>query len=106
MALIELVAATELILFSCSRAKANRARKQRVLMGSGLGSLCLPIIDEYLKRKTAGASRAEIFVASQLARVCRRAVQTRSFQSLLLHGIRSVVKRRSKRLISPWRITQ
>jgi len=105
MVLIELVAATELILFSCSWVKRRGARKQQVLMGSGVDSLRLPMIDEYLRRSTSGASRLQIFVASKLAGICRQAAHTRSFEYLVLHGIRSALKRRSKSRISPWRIT-
>lgn len=105
MALIELVAATELMLFSCSWVKRRGARKQQVLMGGGVDSLHLPIIDEYLRRNTSGASSLQVRVASQVARVCRRAVHTRSFEYLLVHGIRSALKRRSKSRSSSWRIS-
>jgi hypothetical protein len=105
MALIELVAATELMLFSCSWAKRSRARKQQMLMGRRSESTPLSIIDKYLKRKTTGASRAEVFIASQLARVCRRAVHTRSLEYVLLHVIRTaVLKRRSKLLNTQGRV--
>jgi hypothetical protein len=39
--------------------------------------IVLPLVDQYLKRKTAGASRFQVFVASKLAGVCRKAVHTR-----------------------------
>ena len=95
MALIALIAAAEAMLFSASGAKRNQARRQQVLMGNSLDSVrALPLVDTYLKRKTAGASRVQMFVASKLAEVCRRAVQTRSFEYLLLHVIRTAIKRR------------
>jgi hypothetical protein len=98
MALIALIAAAEAMLFSASGVKRTQARKQRVLMGNSLDSKrCLPFVDEYLKRKTAGASRVQVFVASRLAEVCRQAVDTRSFEYLLLHVMRStLLKYRSK----------
>jgi aryl carrier-like protein len=72
MALIALIAAAEAMLFSASGAKRNQARRQQVLMGNGLDSVRgLPLVDEYLKRKTAGASRVQVFVASKLAEVFR-----------------------------------
>ncbi len=50
-------------------------------MGNSVNSIrCLPPIDDYLKRKTAGANRLHVFVASKLADVCRRVVHTRSFE--------------------------
>lgn len=101
--LIEIAAVLELLLFACAWAKRRRAQRCQVFMGRGC-SIHLPIVDDYLKRQTAGASRAEIFVASQIAGICRRAVHTRSFESLLLYGIRSSVQRRNNRQ-SNWRIT-
>jgi hypothetical protein len=106
MTLITLVAAAEAMLYSASWSKRNRARRQQVLMGNSLNSArVLPLVDTYLKRKTAGASKVQVFVASNLAEVCRRAVYTRSFEYLLLHVIRTtVLKRRSKLAISSGRI--
>jgi hypothetical protein len=100
--LIEIAAVLELLLFTCAWAKRKRVQRLQVFMGKK-DSIRLPMLDQYLKRQTAGASRAEAFVASRLAAVCRKAVQTDSFQSLLLHGIRSVRSR--KLLTSTWRIT-
>jgi hypothetical protein len=104
MTVIALIAAAEVMLFSASGAKRNQARRQRVLMGNSLDSFrSLPLVDKFLKRKTAGASRVQLFVASKLAEVCRRVVHTRSFEYVLLHVIRTaVLKRRNKLLrISP-----
>jgi len=107
MALIAIIAAAEAMLFSASGAKRNQARRQQVLMGNSLDSArALSLVDAYLKRKTAGASRVQMFVASKLAEVCRRAVQTRSFEFLLLHVIRTtVLKCRSKFLNTQRRVT-
>jgi hypothetical protein len=103
---IALIAAAEAMLFSASGAKRNQARRQQILMGSSLDSeRCLPIVDEYLKRKTANANRVQVFVASKLAEICRRAVHTRSFEYLLLHVIRTaILKRRNKFLNTQGRI--
>jgi hypothetical protein len=107
MALLALIAAAEAMLFSASGARRNQARRQQVLMGNNLDSVrALPLVDTYLKRKTAGASRVQVFVASKLAEVCRRAVQTRSFEFLLLHVIQTaVLKRRNKFLNTQRRVT-
>jgi len=106
MALIALMAAAETLLYSASGARRNQARRQQVLMGNSLDSQrCLPLVDEYLKRKTANASRVQAFVASKLAEVCRRAVHTRSFEYLVLHLIRTAIKRRSKCLSTQRRVT-
>ena len=75
MALIALIAAAEATLFSASQAKRYHARRQQVLMGNAVGSLrALPLVDEYLKRKTAGASRVQVFLAAKAAEVCRLAL--------------------------------
>jgi hypothetical protein len=105
---IALIATAEAMLFSASGAKRHWVRRQQVLMGnSNLGSgRCLSLVDEYLRRKTAGASRVQVFIASKLTELCRRAVHTRSFEYLLLHLVRtSVLRRRSKRFSSQGRVT-
>ena len=99
--LIEIAAVLELLLFTYAWAKRRRAQRRQVFMGNK-DSIRLALVDDYLRRQTAGASRVDVFVASQLAAVCRKAVQTHSFQSFLLHGIRSA--RRGK-LTSTWRVT-
>ena len=106
MALIALIAAAEAMLYSASRSKLGQSRRQQVLTGNSLDSArALPLVDEYLKRKTAGANRLQAFVASRLAEVCRRVVHTRSFEYLLLHVIRTaVLKRRSKLLNTQGRV--
>ena len=101
MALIALIAAAEAMLFSASRAKQGAARRQQVLMGNTDSFRALPLVDEYLKRKTAGASRVQVFVASKLAEVCRQAVHTRSFEYLLLHVIRTTIHKRRRKLSIP-----
>jgi len=99
--LIEIAAALEGLLFTCAWARRRRAQRRHLWTGNRC-SIHLPVVDDYLKQQTAGASRVEVFAASQLAAVCRKAVQTQSFQSVLLHGIRSA--RRGK-LTSIWRVT-
>jgi hypothetical protein len=90
MALIALIAAAEAMLYSTARSKRGQSRRQQVLMGNSLDSVrALPHVDDYLRRKTAGASRLQVFVASKLAELCRRAVHTRSFEYLVLHLIRT-----------------
>jgi len=106
MALIALIAAAEAMLYSASRSKRGETRRQQVLMGKSLDSArALPLVDDYLKRKTAGANRVQTFLASKLAEVCRRVVHTRSFEYLVLHLIRTVIKRRSKCLNIQGRVT-
>jgi len=107
MMVIALIAAAEAMLFSVSGVKRNRTRRQQVLMGNSLDSVrTLPLVDTYLKQKTAGASRGQVFIASKLAEVCRRAVHTRSFEYVLLQMIRTAtLKSRSKFLNLQRRIT-
>jgi hypothetical protein len=89
MSLLAIIAAAEAVLFTASGAKRNQARRQQVLMGNNLNTV--PLVDTYLKRKTAGASRVQVFVASKLAEICRQVVHTRSFDYLLLHVIRTAI---------------
>jgi hypothetical protein len=98
MELIALIAAAEAMLYTASRSKRSQAQRQQVLMGNSLDSIhALPFVDDYLKRKTAGASRVQVLVASKLAEISRRAAHTRSFECLVLHLIRTVIlKRRNK----------
>ena len=106
MALIALIAAAEAMLYSASRSKRGQTRRQQVLMGNSMDSVrTLPLVDDFLRRKTAGASRVQVFVASKLAEICRRVVHTRSFEYLVLHLIRTAIKRRSKYLNIQRRIT-
>ncbi len=100
--LIEIAAVLELLIFAYAWAKRRRAQRWQVFMGKR-HSIRLPIVDDYLKRQTAGASKAEVIIAAQLAQVCRRAVQTHAFQSLLLHGIHSA-RERKHFTTSTWRI--
>jgi len=58
----------------------------------------VPLVDDYLKQKTARASKFQRFIASKLAALCRRVVQTRSFEYLLLHLVRTAVNKRRNRL--------
>lgn len=100
--IIALIAAAEALLYSASRSKRGQSRRQQVLMGNSMDSVrALPLVDAYLKRKTAGASRVQTFVASKLAEVCRRAVHTRSFEFLVL----TAIKRCSKYLNTQRRVT-
>ena len=99
MTLIALIAAAEAMLFSATRAKRGQARRQQVLTGNVVDSgTALPLVDEYLKRKTARASKVQIFVASRLVEIVRRAVHTRSFEYLLLHVIRSAILKSRRKL--------
>ena len=101
MALIALIAAAEVTLFSASQAKRHYACRQQVLMGNAVDSIrALPLVDDYLKRRTAGASRVQVFVAAKVAEVCRRAVHTRSFEYLLLHVIRTAIHKRQSKLLN------
>lgn len=106
MALLALIATAEAMLYSASCSKRGQAQQEQVLMGNSLDSVrALPLVDEYLKRKSAGASRVQVFAASKLTEVCRQAVHTRSFEYLVLHLIRTVINRRSKYLSLERRVT-
>ena len=104
MTFIVLIAVAEALLFSASGAKRYLARRQQVLMGNSLDSIrALPLVDAYLKQKTAGASRVHVCVASKLAEMCRRVVHTRLFEYLLLHVIRTVSLKRLNNVLNTQR---
>jgi hypothetical protein len=106
MALIALIAAAEAMLYSASRSKRGRARRQQVLTGNSPDSVCaMPLVDDYLRRKAAGASRVQAFAASKLVNVCRQIVHTRSFEYLVVHLIRTAIKRRTKYLKTKRRVS-
>ena len=93
--LIALFASLEAMLYSAARSKRGRARRQQLLMGTSTDSeRAVPIVDNYLKQKTAKATRFQRFIASKLAAACRHAVHTRSFEYLLLHLVRTVTNKR------------
>ena len=93
--LIALLAGLEALLYSAARTKRGRARRQQLLMGTSTDlDRAVPLVDNYLKQKTAKATRLQRFVASGLAAVCRRIVQNRSFEYLLLHLLRTAINKR------------
>ena len=71
MAILSLVATAEALLISASHAKRRWMQRRQLLMGSSPGSCSLPFLDEHMRRKTAGASRLEAFIASRVTEVCR-----------------------------------
>jgi hypothetical protein len=101
--MIALIVAAEAMLFSASGVKRYQARRKQVLMGSPDSGRSLPLVDDYLKRKTAGASRVQQVLASRLAQVCRQVVHTRSFEYLLLHMIRTAILKRRSNLFTSQR---
>jgi len=108
MALLALIATAEAMLFSVSRAKHGQIQRRQVLMGEDVNSVhALPVIDDYLRRKTASASRFQAFAAAKVTQICRQAVHTRSFELLVLHLIRSAIHRSRKKLsISQLEVTR
>jgi hypothetical protein len=96
--LIALIAGLEAMVVFASRSKQGRARKHQLLMGVSTDlHRAVPLVDDYLKQKTARASRFQRFIASKLTAVCRRFVHTQSFEHLLLHLFQTAFnKRRNK----------
>jgi hypothetical protein len=93
---IAIIAGLEAMLYSAARSKRGGARRQQLLMGGTSTGLdrTVPLVDNYLKQKTARATKFQRFIASKLAAVCRHAVHTRSFEYLLLHLVRTVINKR------------
>ena len=96
--LITIIAGIEALMYSTARSKRGRARSHRLLMGTSTDlRRAVPFVDDYLKQKTARATRFQSFLARKLAEIFRRLVHTRSFEYLLLHLIRTAInKRRNK----------
>jgi hypothetical protein len=96
--LIAIIAGIEAMVVYASRSKQGRARRQQLLMGTSTDlHRAVPLVDDYLKQKTARATRFQSFLARKLAEIFRSLVHTRSFEYLLLHLIRTAInKRRNK----------
>jgi hypothetical protein len=95
--LIAIIAGLEAMVVYASRSKQGRARRQQLLMGTSTDLYsAVPLVDNFLKQKTARATRFQRFLASKLAALCRRFVRTRSFEYVLLHVVRSAINKRRK----------
>ena len=93
--LIAIIAGIEAMVVYASRSKQGRARRQQLLTGNSLSSVrALPFIDGHMKKKTAGATRFQSFLARKLAEIFRMLVHTQSFEYLLLHLIRTASNKR------------
>ena len=104
--LIAIIAGLEAMLVFAARSKQGRARRQQLLMGTSTDHRAVPLVDDYLKQKTARSTRFQRFIASKLAALCRRVVQTRTLDLLLLHVVRTtILKHRNKLLNMKRRIT-
>lgn len=106
MAVLTLVATAEALFVSASHIKRRNARRQQTLMClSPNAGVPLPLLDEHVRRTTAGASRFEVFVASKLAELCRQVVKLRLFEYVLLHVIRTSLKHRKQLVLSNGRVS-
>ena len=95
--LLSLIVAAEGTLYSACWFKRGRARKQQLLMGTIKDLVqVVPFADDYLKRKTKGASNLQRFLASKLAQICRRLANSRSFEYALLLVLRKAIMNRNK----------
>jgi hypothetical protein len=99
--LIAILAGLEAMVVFAARSKQGRARRQQLLMGNSPGSArALSLVDNYLQRKTARATRFQRFIASKLAALFRRVVRTRSFEYLLLHLVRAAINKRRNKVLN------
>jgi len=100
--LIAIIAGLEAMLVFAARSKQGRVRRQQLLMGTStdLHRAAVPLVDDYLKQKTARATRFQRFIASNLAALCRRVVHTRSFEYLVLHLVRAAIQKRRNKLLN------
>jgi len=99
--LIAIIAGLEAMLVFAARSKQGRARRQQLLMGTStdLNRAAVPLVDDYLKQKTARATRFQRFIARKLAALCRRVVHTRSFEYVLLNLVRTTINKRRNQLL-------
>ena len=99
--LIAIIAGLEAMVVYASRSKQGRARRQQLLMGTNTDlHRAVPLVDDYLKQKAAGASRFQTFLASKLAEICRWLVRTRSFDYALLHLVRTAIMKRHNKFLN------
>jgi transcription initiation factor TFIIIB Brf1 subunit/transcription initiation factor TFIIB len=99
--LIAIIAGLETMFLAAARSKQRRLRRQQLLMGTTADSQrAVPIVDDYLQQKTARATRFQRFVARQLAALCRRVVQTRTLDYMLLHLVRTAINKRRNQLLN------
>ncbi len=98
--LIAIIAGLETVFLAAARSQRGRVRRQQLLMGTSMDmGRAVPLVDDYLKQKTARATRFQRFIAKNLAALCRRAVQTKSFEYLALHLVRAaIMKRRNNKM--------
>ena len=98
--LIAIIAGLETMFLAAARSKQGRVRRQQLLMGTSTDlHRAVPLVDDYLKQKTMKATRFQRFIARNLASLCRRAVQTKSFEYLALNLVRAaIMKRRSNKM--------
>ena len=97
--ILAIIAGLEAMTYYALRSKRGQARKQELLMGKGTDKhrAAVPLVDDYLKQKTARATGFQRFIASKLAALCRHFVHSRSFEYVLLHLVRTAInKRRNK----------
>ena len=103
--LIAIIAGIEAMVVYASRSKQGRARRQQLLMGTKTDlHRAVPLVDDYLKQKTARATRFQSFLARKLAEIFRRLVHTRSFEYLLLHLIRTAINKRRNKFLKMRRV--
>ena len=105
--ILAIIAGLEAMTYCAFRSRRGQARKQQLLTGTSPDlHRAVPLIDNYLRQKTARTTRFQRFFVSKLAALCRRVVHTRSFEYLLLHLVRTaILNRRSKVLNMKRRVT-
>ena len=64
--LIAIIAGLEAMVVFAARSKQGRARRQQLLMGTSTDHrAAVPLVDNYLQQKAAGATRLQRFVAGR-----------------------------------------
>ena len=65
---IAILAGLEAMVVYAARSKQGRVRRQQLLMGTSTDlHRAVPLVDDYLKQKTARATRFQRFIAGKLA---------------------------------------
>lgn len=102
MSIIALLAAVKALFVCAYWTKWAEQRRQRTLTGGNTRLVrTIPIVDSHLKHSTRSATKTQVFIARELARLCRQVAHTSAFEYVLLQVIQAAVKKhRSKAYIT------
>ena len=93
--MLAILAAIEAMTYCAFRSRRGRASKRHLLTGASTDfGRAVPLVDNYLRKKTAKATRFQSFLARKLAEIFRKVAQTRAFEFALLSIIQTAANKR------------